>query len=69
MPNTFPARDHNFISTLSIELHLCVTWDEYDEEDQNLVTLRLSGSMEDRVPDPPNGDDEESRLAVDRVLM
>ncbi|KIJ09179.1 hypothetical protein PAXINDRAFT_48683, partial [Paxillus involutus ATCC 200175] len=66
MPNTFPARDRNFISTLSTDLHLCVTWDEYDEEDQNLVTLRLSGSMEDRVP--PNGDDEESRLAVDRVL-
>ena len=84
MPNTFPSRGRNFISTLSTDLHLSVTWDEYDEEDQNLVTLRLPESMEEPVPEPASEldggedgeqwedvedeDDEESRLAVDRVL-
>lgn len=84
MPNTFPSRDRNFISTLSTDLHLSVTWDEYDEEDQNLVTWHLPGSVEEHIPEPgsePNGGgddeqwedvsdegDEESLLAVDRVL-
>ena len=84
MPNTFPARDRSFISNLSTDLHLCVTWDEYDKEDQNLVIWRLPGSMEEPIPEPEpedNGgeddeqwedvsdeDDEESRLAIDRVL-
>jgi 5'-3' exoribonuclease 1 len=84
MPNTFPSRDRSFISTLSTDLHLSVAWDEYDEEDQNLVTWRLPGSMEEPIPEPgsePNEgeddeqwedvsdeDDEESQLAVDRVL-
>ena len=84
MPNTFPSRDRRFISTLSSDLNLSVTWDEYDEEDQNLVTWRLPGSMEEPIPEPEcvehNGgeddeqwedvsdDDEESRIAVDRVL-
>lgn len=84
MPNSFPSRDRNFISTLSTDLHLSVTWDEYDEEDQNLVTWHLSGSMEEPTPEPavvPDGgeedeqwedvsdeDDDQSWLAVDRVL-
>ncbi|KAH0832839.1 exonuclease II [Lanmaoa asiatica] len=84
MPNTFPSRDRNFISTLSTELHLSVTWDDYDEEDQNLVTWRLPGLIEEPMPElgsEPNGgeddeqwedvsddEDEESRSAVDRVL-
>lgn len=85
MPNTFPARDRSFISTLSADLHLSITWDEYDEEDQNLVTWRLPGSIEEPIPEPgsePNEaeddeqwedvsdeDEEESQLAVDRVLQ
>ena len=84
MPNTLPTRDRTFISTLSSDLHLSVTWDEYDEEDQNLVTLRLPGSMEVSIPEPgselnegeddgqwedvSDDDDDEGRLAVDRVL-
>jgi 5'-3' exoribonuclease 1 len=38
MPNTFPAPERKFISTLAEELNPSVTWDEYDEEDQNLPT-------------------------------
>lgn len=85
MPNTFPARERKFISTLAEELHLSVTWDEYDEEDQNLVTWRIPGVSDEPSAEPDversNGDentedewedvdeeDEEGRVAVDRVL-
>ena len=43
MPNTFPARERRFISELAEDLHLDVSWDEYDDEDQNLVVFRLPG--------------------------
>ena len=56
MPNTFPARDRTFINKLADDLHLSVTWDEYDENDQNLVTWRFPGELEEPVPDPENGD-------------
>ncbi|KAG0700160.1 exonuclease II [Suillus ampliporus] len=52
MPNTFPARERKFISTLAEELHLSVSWDEYDEEDQNLVTWRLPGVLEEPLAQP-----------------
>lgn len=83
MPNTFPSRDRTFISTLGTDLHLSITWDEYDEEDQNLVTWRLPGSMDESMPEPgfePDAgeddgqwedvseEEEESQLAIDRVL-
>lgn len=52
MPNTFPARERKFISTLAEELHLSVTWDEYDEEDQNLVTWRIPGILDEPSAEP-----------------
>ncbi|KAG2355358.1 hypothetical protein BDR07DRAFT_1426409, partial [Suillus spraguei] len=74
MPDTFPARERKFISTLAEELHLSVTWNEYDEEDQNLVTWRLPGFLDEPLaetdPEQANGDsnnDDEGRAAVDRV--
>jgi 5'-3' exoribonuclease 1 len=51
MPNTFPARERKFISTLAEELHLSVSWDEYDEDDQNLVTWRLPEVLEEPLPE------------------
>ncbi|KAL4264437.1 5'-3' exoribonuclease 1 [Pleurotus pulmonarius] len=58
MPNTFPARERAFISTLAQELHLCLTWDEYDEDDQNLVTWRFPGaSLEEPIPVSRTGSD------------
>lgn len=58
MPNTFPARERAFISTLAQELHLCLTWDEYDEDDQNLVTWRFPGaSLEEPIPASRTGSD------------
>jgi hypothetical protein len=81
MPNVFPARDRSFIASLSEKLNLPVTWDEYDENDQNLVTWRLPDAVLESVSgsdeqDGENGEgewidvdeDEESRVAVDRVL-
>ncbi|KAL0953086.1 hypothetical protein HGRIS_004359 [Hohenbuehelia grisea] len=90
MPNTFPARERKFITTLADELHLSITWDEYDDNDQNLVTWRFPGSsLEEPIPDSRTGsdggagdqdgegeewedveseEDEEARVAVDRVL-
>ncbi|KAH7884247.1 exonuclease II [Phlebopus sp. FC_14] len=57
MPNLFPARDRKFISTLSADLHLSVSWDEFDEYDQNLITLRLPGVSEEEQSEPTNGSD------------
>ncbi|KAF8123400.1 exonuclease II [Boletus edulis] len=63
MQNTFPSSDRNFISTLGADLHLSVTWDEYDEEDQNLVTWRLPGSTVEPILEPGSeaneGEDDE----------
>lgn len=47
MPNIFPARERRFITDLAAELHLDVSWDEYDDEDQNLVVFRLPGANHD----------------------
>ncbi|KAI0091131.1 exonuclease II [Irpex rosettiformis] len=83
MPNSFPAADRKFINDLADSLHLSITWDEYDDDDQNLVTWRFPGELDEPVPENgENGkagdedndeewedeDDEESRVAVDRVL-
>ncbi len=83
LPNDFPARDRQFINTLSADLHLSVQWDEYDEQDTNLVTWRFPSAMisaDDKATaeeaggkvqeseDDDSEDDAEAREAVDRVL-
>lgn len=82
LPNAFSAKDRQFINNLSDDLHLSVTWDEYDEQDVNLVTWRFPRALDDGEPkeveDAAGGvddsewedseDDAESRAAVDRVL-
>ncbi|CAL1717076.1 unnamed protein product [Somion occarium] len=54
MPNTFSAGDRKFINDLGDDLHLHVAWDEYDENDQNLVVWRFPGELDE--PLPANGD-------------
>ena len=54
MPNTFAAGDRKFINDLADDLHLSITWDEYDEQDQNLVTWRFPGELEEPISE--NGD-------------
>ena len=73
MPNTFPARDRKFIASLADDLHLEVTWDEYDAQDQNVITVRLPGALSQPVPEDDDEEewedvDDEADTAVDRVL-
>ncbi|KAL5525520.1 hypothetical protein ACEPAG_6856 [Sanghuangporus baumii] len=71
MPNTFPARERRFIADLAAELHLEVSWDEYDDEDQNLVVFRLPGTTEsaktasDEAVIEENGGDDDGDEWVD----
>ncbi|EDR05447.1 uncharacterized protein LACBIDRAFT_303165 [Laccaria bicolor S238N-H82] len=79
MINSFPARERVFITKLTEDLHLSVTWDEFDEEDRNLATCRFPRALEDEPEtseqeedseweDEDEVEDEESRAAVDCVL-
>ncbi|KAJ7472590.1 exonuclease II [Mycena latifolia] len=45
MRNDFPARERKFIISLAEDLHLGLRWDEFDEEDRNLVTWRFPGAL------------------------
>ncbi|KAJ3572931.1 hypothetical protein NP233_g2767 [Leucocoprinus birnbaumii] len=47
MLNTFPAREREFIKRLAEDLHLSLRWDEYDADDNNILTWRLPGVLED----------------------
>lgn len=64
---------------LAEDLHLSLAWDEYDEQDQNIVTWRFPGELDsESLPENGDGDDddeawedeedEESKAAVDWVL-
>ena len=80
LPNQFPAKDRAFITKLSQDLHLSLQWDEYDEQDVNLVTWRFPRTLDDGEVEEVEeeggensewedaDDDEESHAAVDRVL-
>ncbi|KAJ7785537.1 exonuclease II [Mycena olivaceomarginata] len=80
MRNDFAARERKFVGTLAEDLHLSLRWDEFDDEDRNLVTWRFPGALleegdeegeEADWEDVDNGDEEEDaegRAAVERVL-
>ncbi|KAG2018391.1 exonuclease II [Coprinopsis cinerea AmutBmut pab1-1] len=75
MVNDFPARERAFITQLSQDLHLSLRWDEYDEEDNNVVTWRFPRALEvSEDAEDEEGEwedmqeDEENVIAVDRVL-
>lgn len=70
MPNMFSAGDKVFINSLAEDLHLTLTWDEYDDQDQNLVSWRFPGSLEEPLDGEEESEesDDEGRAAVDRVL-
>ncbi|KAI9509818.1 exonuclease II [Russula earlei] len=84
LPNNFPARDREFINSLAADLNLELAWDEYDENDQNIVAFDVPGTPEEPQADPEDEDeggegededewvsdeeDEEARNAIDRVL-
>ena len=72
IPNTFSAGERAFLADLALDLHLTLSWDEYDEEDRNLVVLRFPGALEspleEQDSDSDSQDDAEATAAVDRVL-
>ena len=72
MPNVFSAGERAFLTNLAQDLHLTLSWDEYDDEDQNLVVLHLpevlESPLDDEDSESDSPDDEEATAAVDRVL-
>ena len=72
MPNVFSARERALLVNLAQDLHLTLSWDEYDDDDQNLVVLRFPGALESPLDDEDSESDsqdkEEAAAAVDRVL-
>ena len=79
--NDFPARDREFITRLATDLHLELAWDDYNEDDDNIITFSLPRSHEEPELEAGDGEEgneddweseeeeeEEARLAVDRVL-
>lgn len=65
--NEFPARDRAFLTKVAVDLHLTLTWDEYDDQDRNLAILRIPGTQADDESSEDDGG-EEGRAAVDRIL-
>lgn len=72
MPNVFSAGERAFFTNVAQDLHLTLSWDEYDDEDQNLVVLRFPGALDSPLDDQDSESDSEVEAeaiaAVDRVL-
>lgn len=77
--NDLGAGDRRFMTLLAAELNLNLTWDEFDEEDQNVVAVYFpaqpppapgSGDAEGESEDSSEDDEaiQESNAAIDRVL-
>lgn len=73
MLNTLSAGERAFLVNLAQDLHLTPSWDEYNDEDQNLVVLRLPGALEppldDEDSESDSQDETEAMAAVDHVLQ
>ncbi|KAG8703633.1 hypothetical protein FRC08_002716 [Ceratobasidium sp. 394] len=61
--NDLSAGDRSFITQLAKDLHLDIWWDEFDEQDRNLVTVALP-----ELSDDDEAAEEEGRRATQRVL-
>jgi 5'-3' exoribonuclease 1 len=72
MPNVLPTGGRAFLTNLARDLGLTLSWDEYDEEDQNFVVLRfpeaLEWSSDDRDSENDSQDGVGTTAAVDHVL-
>lgn len=72
IPNKLSSGEQAFLANLALDLHLTLSWDEYDEDDQNLVVLRFPGALESPIDEEDSDsdpqDDTEATAAVDRVL-
>ena len=64
-PNTFSAGERAFLINLAQDLNLTLSWDEYDEDDQNLAILRFSDAPES--PWDEQGSESDSRDEADII--
>lgn len=44
-PATYPARDRRFLQDLADQLHLSIAFDEYNDKEEPIITLRLAEDM------------------------
>lgn len=72
MPNTFSAGERALLINLAQDFHLTLSWDEYNEEDQNLVVLRPPGAFGshsgDQNGESDSQDETATAVAVDLAL-
>lgn len=45
LPNTYAARDRRFLAELADKLRLFVTYDEFTDEGENLITVRFDDAL------------------------
>lgn len=58
-PNTLAARDQRFLSDLAEKLRLYVTYDQFNEEGENLVTIRFDEGLIKLAQEEAEDDEEE----------
>lgn len=68
MTNTFPAREREFIKRLAEDLHLDLRWDEFDENDNNILTWCFPGLSEDKYTEENLNENAASATIVDEVV-
>ena len=68
MTNTFPAREREFIKRLAEDLHLDLRWDEFDKNDNNILTWRFPGLSEDESIEENLKESAASATVVDEVV-
>ena len=66
-PNDLAARDKKFLSDFSDELKLVVTYDEFNDSGDNLITIRFDESMIEfaREEEEEEEEDEEGRISTE----
>lgn len=64
IPATLPARDRRFLADISDELHLAVTYDEFDRDGNSLIVVSFDETMMNLVAEEQS-DDENSAVAND----
>ena len=72
LSNVFSPGERTFLVNLAHDLHLTISWDEYDDDDENLVVLRYPSPSESPLGERYSGshpqDEVEATAAVDGVL-
>lgn len=67
-PATLPARDCRILVDIADELHLGVTYDEFDAAGRNLIVLSFEEEMMELAREEGEGEDAEWKDAIKRVI-